>query len=74
MLNSIRARVLYLAVVLEFFHVHVSSVASLGVIIALLAAGTIASLHKNRQAASSGVKVLLKDSQDAAPLKSVNAV
>jgi TerC family integral membrane protein len=61
-----------LKMVLEFFHVHVSSVASLGVIIALLAAGTIASLHKNRQAATSGVKVLLKDSQDAT--KSVNAV
>lgn len=72
MLTSIRARVVYVAVVLEFFHVHVSSVASLGVIIALLAAGTIASLHKNRQAATSGVKVLLKDSQDAT--KSVNAV
>ena len=46
-----------LAVVLEFFHFHVSSFASLGVICALLAAGTLASLHHNRQQAAEGLKV-----------------
>ena len=38
-----------LKMVLEFFHVHVSSGASLGVILALLAGGTIASMYHNRQ-------------------------
>jgi len=61
-----------LKMVLEFFHVHVSSFVSLGVICALLAAGTIASLLHNRSVAAGGVK--LEKSVDTPPFKSVDVV
>jgi len=39
-------------VILEYFHVHVSSALSLAIICGLLAAGTIASMVHNRRAAA----------------------
>ena len=53
------------AVVLEFFHVHVSSFLSLGIICALLAAGTIASIMHNRRVAAAGLEGLKDLSADA---------
>jgi len=46
-----------LKMVLEFFHVHVNSFISLGVICALLAAGTIASVMHNRKIADEGTQL-----------------
>ena len=40
--------------ILEYFHVHVSSALSLAIICALLAAGTIASMVHNRRATADG--------------------
>ena len=57
--------------VLEFFHVHVSSFASLAVICGLLAAGTIASMVHNRRALAEGKKLL---EEHVSPNKSVDVV
>ena len=54
--------------VLEYFHYGISSFASLGVIAVLLAAGTIASIVSNRQAAA-GAQGAAK--HDASPLREV---
>jgi len=58
--------------VAEFFHFGVSSFASLGVICALLAAGTIASLMHNRRAANE-LKAFAEGA-GASPLKSIDVV